>query len=192
MDGLNNIVSQLNRIFEDEIFKRSSAFNGYRVHGLTTLIKNGNPVQQFPAIFQNQDGQYAGVDDSVPLIIYHRAGGVTISENPTRNYGNNRSALLTASFNMTLVAYVDSKVTCVKDDELLLILLSAIPETIAVEPFDQVNLRVVSAILNPQQVFQTEYQGIGFFLNPESFLLSVNYTIESKFRRNCFNYCPTN
>jgi hypothetical protein len=185
MQGLKVFTDGVNDGIVTGILSKDTKFSGYKIFGIAELVTAEK--QTFPSVFL-KDGVYAGIDDRYPVIIYHRVNQVSISE-PGFGYGNVRSNTMQAAFSMVMVVYLDKKVTCITSDEFLLLLLTSIPEGLNVEDFQDVKIKIGSAVLNQQAVFQNEYKGVQFFLKPESSLLSVSYTIEGRFKKGCFYYC---
>lgn len=187
MQGLNDIVNLINYNLRVNLLDKSKKFPGYKLFGVTQPITAEG--QTFPGIFE-QGGRYAGIDDRESFILYHKAGAVTIAELPRSGYGDSRTKYVTGTYGMNMIVWFNPKTCCINSDEILLALMAAIPESLDVADYSAVNLRINSAILNQQQVFQNEYKGVQYFLNPESSLLSIGYTIEGRFRKDCFNFCP--
>lgn len=187
MQGVESIVKEINSAIA-AYFADKHCFNisGCKFYGVSQSVDVEG--KSYPAVFV-KDGVYVGVDDSVPFSVYHKTGQATFSESLTGNFGDRRAKNINMILSMTAVFSVNGKLACMTSDELLLVLTSAFPETLSVADYSLVNVKINSAILNPQQVFQAEYKGSAYFLKPEQFLLSVNYTIESRYKKGCFNPC---
>lgn len=184
---LSSIVDSINKGIATELEKDNKKFGGYKLFGITELTMSGK--QTFPACFLNSEGAYAGVDSNRPLIIYHRANTVNVGEDAGRSYGDLRSQIAVNTYQLQMIVYANVKKICSQPDDLLIFLQSVFPEQVKIDNFEQVNLKIVSAILNKQQVFGNEYKSVKYFLTPELSLFSVNYTIEGRFKKTCFNRC---
>lgn len=156
------------------------------------LEQGGGEVELFPGVVE-KDGEVTDVtiDDTKPVIIYHRNSGIT-TQNVTgrQGYGDGKSDLMIA-YQMAMIVFVNHKKTKLYPEELFLFLQANIPEGLVVkQPYKSVNIRTTNVILNSRLVFAAEYSGIAFSLPESMSLFQINYVIESTFTKNCFAKCP--
>lgn len=162
-------------------------FTGYAAHGIAELTFRSTDNAIYP--FVAEDGVYVGIDDTKPLILYHRSQNATI-RNKGKGFGDVENKEVFA-VSMTMVVYQNQERTKLTQDELFLYLKSAFPAmAFKIPNFDYISVKINSVILNSQQVFRSEYQNLQYNLNPFQSLTAINYTIESEYKTACFNKCP--
>jgi hypothetical protein len=184
--GLNDILTQVNAPVQALLYGGNS-FSGFEVYGIATSAwRNGKPATElYPVVYtKGGEGVYVGIQEK-PVIIYHRCNSLT-AETGTTRYGDG-SLIRTNRYNMNMIVFVDRNKTGLEADELFLLLQSVFPESVAVEPYMKVTTNIKNVILNTQQVFRNEYQGVTYFVKPEHALFQVDYTIESTLKPGCFN-----
>lgn len=158
-----------------------------RTYGIAQSVRRGD--QNMPAIVSdNGEGWYIGIDDIVPMQLYHKAGSLSVSivgQGRGDDIGDYRNL-----YNNVMVVFMDQKKLEMSADDVFLHLQAHFPESLDIKPFHQVNLRITSVILITQAVFAQEYTNQDFSLKPEHNMFAVNYTIEAIFNKNCFEACP--
>lgn len=183
--GLNDILVQVNGPIL-AFLNAGPSFAGYLAFGLVTnAYRNGKP-ELYPVGFSKEGtGVYAGIDDEKPIIIYHKCDRLTPTKRIAK-YGDGKGEMINR-YDMRMIIFHSRKALGIEADELYLLLQQVFPETVAVEPYTSVTLSIKNVILNPQQVFRNEYQGVNYFVKPEHSLMQIDYTIESILKPGCFN-----
>jgi hypothetical protein len=182
---LRKAISQINNSL-------SKVFNGMKVYGLaqTAYRKTGDQQERFPQVVDLEgEGKYVGIDDTDPIIIYHRNTGLTTGRTTRQGYGDGHSDLVN-TYQMAMIVFQSQELTKMFPEELFLFLQANFPEEIRFNPYKTVFIRTTNVILNSQLVFAVEYAGTDFFLPAEKSLFQINYTIESTFKKDCFAKCP--
>ena len=152
-------------------------------------------IETFPAIMNtNYEAQELVVNDTFPIVLYHKILNKTYSSAPvTSNYGDgNRFVVEKAEVKM--VVYAKYAAVKLSAEQLEALITAGFSDSIAktkLAPFklDSMTVTLTGSNLNAAQVFQEEYKGFDLFLAPEDILFSIKYTIESRFRKGCFNIC---
>lgn len=190
---LNDVVHELNLALNKTLFSKSARFVGAKLFGISEPAPriDGAGESEYPQIFDlNGDGTYAGIDDTQPLILYHRKQNLTISQAPGRSYGDNPPGDVN-TYAMTMVVFFKRRELQMEGDELAQYIRRNLPGDVSNKNFHYLSVTVNTVVLNSQQVFRTEYSGnVKYFLKPEHALIAINYTIEGTPKMACFNGCP--
>lgn len=181
---INKINEQIKPLFDK--------FTGSRIYGLAQGIissKSDKPVLVPAIVDKNGEGTFAGIDDVSPFILYHKANLINASIQPNSGVGDSIGNLV-YNYSNSMIIFLDRKKTKLLPDELVLFIQANLPETLKVDNYKSVNLRIQNIILNTQTVFASEYQNTMYSIKPEQNLFAINYTIESIFDKKCFAKCP--
>ena len=155
-------------------------------------------ITTFPAVMdKNYEAQEITVDDAYPIIIYHKilSKAYVFDKNPTgpNQYGDgNRYVNETTQVKMVVYGkYATLKLT---REQLEALITSNFPDNISpvsIQPLKLDNMVVTlkGSDLNSARVWQEEYKGIPLYLAPEDILFSINYSIDTRFRKGCINIC---
>jgi hypothetical protein len=162
--------------------------SGIKVYGLAQSVSRG--AQVVPAVV-GKDGEmvYVGPDDLQPVIVYHKAGNIAVGTSANvRGVGDEPNGIVNR-YPMAMIIYLDQKKTNLSPDQLFLYVQANFPDFIRMEPYSNVVVTVNNIILNAQQVFDSEFRGVDPLPASQS-LMQIYYTIESTFRKKCFEKCP--
>lgn len=182
--GLKDILIQINAPLQAFLYG-DNVFSGFEVFGIATNGYRSNQAIIYPVSFaKSGEGIYVGVEE-IPVIIYHKCNSLS-TETVAPAYGDGEGKKINR-YNMHMVVFVDRKKTGNEPDELFLSLQKVFPANVTVEPYEKVTTNIKNVILNSQQVFNSEYRGISYFVKPEHALFQVDYTIESVYNPKCFN-----
>lgn len=195
MNYLNKIVRSINASLEQSCFKKKPFQNRYVVDVCEVFQRNENEITQSLPGYINHDGEitYVGPDDEYNLIIYHKVNSIFFSKLVKSAYGDSRG-LDTQTASMSMIVFCKRDAVRITNTDMALLLQANFPEAASADllqqlQFKKCSMAIGNAVLNNLQVFQEEYQGVGYFLKPEQFLLKLNYSIESTFLKECFNTC---
>lgn len=183
---LNNLIEYINKPFEKFV-------EGIKLFGLAESVLRviGSVTETIPGIVGN-DGEikYVGPDDLQSLIIYHKVSALASRESDKiKGVGREPGAIQNA-YSMAMFIWLDRKKVKLRPDELFLYIQANMPFKIEADPYVQVFTRINSAVLNGQQVFDSEFKGVEYKLPAHQTMLQINYTIESTFKAKCFEKCP--
>lgn len=182
---ISSVIGEINKGF----IKLFETIPGVKVYGLaqTMLRKKGVESELIPALVDlTGEGKYIGIDDVSPVIIYHKNNSLATTIDPKKAVGRDTGALVN-TYSNSLIVYLNRKRLKLLPDELYLYLQAHMKSGFSMPPFEIV-IRQTTVILNSQQVWASEYQR-DFTLPPEANLFAVNYTVESSFKKNCFDKC---
>jgi hypothetical protein len=183
LEGLKDIIEIIN-----EDLRNSFVKNGFGALSLFGISETTSRLDvSFPVFFATNQGTWAGFDDKKEVILYHKLNSVQTTQAQT-GYGDSFGEMINR-YSMNLVVYFKSQK--VKPDEMFAFIQAVLPESPKQEnsKFTYIRTSVLSAILNTMQVFNSEYKGITYSLKPEQSLINISYTIESRFKKGCFNCC---
>lgn len=179
---ISHVIAEINK----GLTKLFETVAGAKVYGLAqTMLKDGKYI---PALVDNSgEGKYIGIDDVSPVITYHKLNSITSALNKTNSYGDT-PGIITNTHNNTIIVYLNRKRLKILPDELFLFIQARIPDSAQLEPFKSISIKITNVILSSEQVWAMEYKR-DFTLPPEANLFAVNYTIESSFKKGCFDKC---
>lgn len=184
--ALNNLIAQINKPFENFI-------QGIKLYGLAEAVLrvSGTVTETIPGIVEN-DGEikYVGPDDLQSMIIYHKAAALNSRESAVVKGVGDQPGAIQNLYSLSMFIWLNRKKTKLRPDELFLYVQANIPFKIEVDPYVQVFTRINSAVLNGQQVFESEFKGVDYKLPAHQSMLQINYTLESTFKARCFEKCP--
>lgn len=184
--SLNKFIEIINKPLEKLV-------KGIKVYGLAeaVTIKTGSDTKTIPGIVAN-DGEIKEVspDDLQSVIIYHKAVGlVSRPSTKIKGYGSDPNATDNL-YTIAMIVWLDRKKTNLRPDELFLYIQANFPIRLQIEPYVYVAFQINNAILNGQQVYDSEFKGVVNKLPSNQTLMQINYTIESTFKIKCFEKCP--
>jgi hypothetical protein len=200
MPFVREIVDYINTTLSDNNLS-DSRFSGKQIHGISTLLPRNLSQQATDVVpgFVNEKGDatYVGVDDSYPLVIYHRSLSKQYEPIEGGGYGDrNSDGMETTNMLMTVFARRDQLRLTAED--LLDIIAMGMPDTLPRSFILQYNslglyfaeVATTGASLDREQAFGDEYKGLAEFpLKPEHIFFTVNYTITTKFKKGCYVPC---
>lgn len=183
------MIHEVIHTINQKIIKVFEHIPGAKVYGVaqTMIRRKGDGSEFIPALVdKNGEGKYVGIDDVSPVIIYHKINSITAVLRPSEGYGDSAGKWVN-TYNNSLIAYLNRKKLNITPDELFLYLQAAFPEKLKADIFD-LNIKFTNVNLSSVQVWAAEYQR-DFALATEANLFAVNYTIESSFKKDCFDKC---
>ena len=161
--------------------------------------KDGEKVKTFPAIMNsNYEAVPVSVDDTFPIIIYHKIVSKTNVPVPDSGYGDGNKGRKERA-DMRMVVYGKYAKLQMTQEELEALITMNFPDQIAKAEISGLKLDAMlvqwnSSNMNGLQVFNQEYRGIEPFLAPEDIFFSISYSIECRYRKGCFTItdCESN
>ena len=133
---------------------------------------------------------YVGLNDDAPLRIYHRVIGSTY--NTSNNYGN-RNLWLNQTINAYMVVYGKVARVKLRSDEIEMLLVAGFPDIIEKNllPTGLVDMgvNVTSSTTEQRTIFNIEFPNGDFRLSAEDIYVRINYTITSRFNKDCVKIC---
>ncbi len=179
---LNCIIETLNTNY---LSKSSPAFAGAKFYGLASQVERDK--QTWPVLDSDKE-IYIGLDDSFPLILYHRLANIKYTND---KYPNR----VIATLDFVIVAYGSKKLNLTAS-ELERYIISQMPESLTpteVLEWDgvyRVGFTLGSSNLNRRQVFDQEYSNVEYRLGEDDVLISHSYTMSLIIDKDCLNTDP--
>lgn len=185
---MESIVNQINCFIEPLM----NGFPNSLLLGLTTPVLRlkrvgDTEVQQiFPCVV-SKSGECieAIVDNTKPLIIYHKLLGMNIQLLASRSFGDSAGDVQ-STHNMQMVVYFGRDHLPMTMEDLYIQINHYIPEQIeAYSPYKRIVIKQTGLNANVLQIFQAEYKNVPYRLRPNDVLFTINYTIETVINKNC-------
>lgn len=164
---------------------------GAKLHGLCQSVvrRSGSEYELLPAeVTKNGEMIYVGIDDTAPIIIYHKCENITFAA-VKGGYGDSPGDNIN-NYQNSMIVYMDRSITKLLPEELLLYVQANFPTNLKASPYISNHIKFTGVVLNTRAVFEKEYKGSEFKLPAEKSLFQINYSIESRFRKDCFEKCP--
>ncbi len=161
---------------------------------VTVQLSDENRTWQMPAYeTDDMEVRYAGVDDTFPLVLYHRVLGHAYATIGNGSFGDG-NPLVRETADMVLVVYGKRQTLQLTPSQLEALICTNFPDVVRRDlilplKLDYLEVRLQSSNTNALDVFAQEYRGNEVFIGPEDVLFSIRYQIESKYRKGCFNIC---
>lgn len=180
MPYLNNIVCKLN-----EGLKRSALKNGFIDTIAYQVVKKSDEGDQiFPAIYNGGNAEYIGIDDSNPVIVYHRLLRNAYRKSTTYNDRFVQTA------QMVMVVYANYQQVNATPDRVEALVIRYLPTQFAAEDLDLagmnfVNVQILGSDMNPRNVWATEYANVPYRIGIEQIYFSITYNLEIQFDITC-------
>jgi hypothetical protein len=171
--------------------------DGGVVYGIAeqTVRKTDNGQQVFPTVYDNDgNGKDVTVDDNFPFIVYHRLINKSYQYPQIKSFGNPKEYVQETSEITTLV-YAKRSYLKINAEQVESIIKLSVPATLSTIQLNDLQLKSCnilhsSSILDTQTNFNNEYRGFDTFLSSEEIFISLRFTIESVFKKDCLDkYC---
>ena len=153
---ITEIIEDLNGRFK-KLFEK---YPGTKIYGLAQSVVRvtGTETELLPGTI-NKSGEieYVGVDDTYPVIIYHKNGSIGSIQTLKNGRGDTTGDIVN-TFNNSIVVYFDRSKIHAMPDEVAFALQTSMPDKIDLEPFKNIRILFQAVILNSGQVYGGEYQ----------------------------------
>lgn len=141
---------------------------------------------------ENGDGQLIDFSQNVPLTIYHKVTSTNYQINKEQ-YGRGNKYLV-QEMNCYLIAYAKAPLIKLTPDQLETLLIVGLPDIVTnnlPQGIDNLTLTPIRSSTNQLENFNGEFKNIEFFLSQEDILIKVNYSLVSRFKKDCIAICCT-
>lgn len=175
---------------------QGSPFQTGRFENLVTdLLRSnaGGGTETIPAIAVNHEDYLPLVpDDLYPIQLYHRINNISYTVN--RNSVGDGHKTIVERLDMKLVVWARLAILKLTAEQLEARIAEGFPDvfkanTLTATGLQSMVVTLVGSNLNSEAVFREEYKGFTPFATPPHTLFSMHYTIESNYRKGCFNNC---
>lgn len=167
---------------------------GGAVYGIAeqTIRQTDNIQQVFPTVYDNDGhGKDVTVDDTYPFIVYHRLLNKSYSYPQVKSFGNPKEYIQeTAEY--VCVVYAKRSYLKMTAEQVETLVKVSIPATLTNTQLQQLQLKSAviqhnSSVLDTQTNFNNEYRGVESRLGSEEVFITLRYTIETVFKKDCLN-----
>jgi hypothetical protein len=197
MPFLNTQIDIMNDHLKRMVFS-DARFNQGLIIGLaslTTVSEDDAADKRYPVYYGGQvEPKYIGIDDTYPLIVYHRQqSGSTFTNLEQDSYGDvvDRIEMVTE---MLMVVYGKRKALRMNAEDLETMCILGAPSltprsTLTGTKIDKLSIQINSTNMDALAVFGEEYQGVDFRVSPEEFLFNISYSLTAQYRKDCVKPC---
>lgn len=187
---LAKIVEEINNAFKNAL----SAYPSARYFGLSNMISlkttDGKTIT-IPSAFQpsSKDGLPVINDDRFSFTIFHKAINSSASSSSTNGYGDGQTKSINANTDVDLILMgFKSKIKACPIN-----LMAALVDTIPNISFQgqkiQNNINWISSNWDYRNVFNQNFQNVGYQIGPDEFIISSRYRVEQSYLKGCLNIC---
>lgn len=196
MPLLNKTVDFINDRIKSSL--NTKVLQNNRLRGIATRYVGDSPEEGkaapiIPFVFDDHgDGEMIEFDGSENISAYHRILTNQYQDDPGILRGTDRGRVCISE--MTMVICADRSKVKTDPLELEAMIESVFPSTVSrdiltISKLYKCNIKLLGSVMDPLQVFATEYSSIPFFIKPQQAYFSIRYKIESYFMPGCFNNC---
>jgi hypothetical protein len=185
---LSDKIKILNKILEAAfIDKRFTGSLWVNEVVKTAVIQNTDEAtKSAPVYFKDNEYKYIGIDDTFPLIVYHKHVQSFFEEAD----GNERGE----TNRMQMVVFGRLDYLRLNNEVLGSLFVAAFPSEIRKSAYNYLGISSLQPALidgstDTAAIVAREYPGFDYQLGPEHGMLLFNYTLESDYNRNCFKAC---
>lgn len=196
MPLLDKIVDHINTTIKSSLTTKQLQNN--RLMGIATRYLGDTPAEGAPApvvpfIFDNDgNGRSVEFDETVNVSAYHRIITNQYQDDPNGVRGDDKGRVCLSE--MVMVVCADRHKLQLSPIFLEAMLESAFPATITKPLLSEIklykcNIQLIGSVMDPLQVFATEYSQVPFFIKPHQAYFSIRYKVQSHFYPGCFIDC---
>lgn len=190
MSKLDTIVTDINTALKAGVFG-SNRFQRGKLYGIVEKVKVSEAELMPCVISDNGDCAKISVDDTYPFQLYHRLLSVE-AEYDEESYGDEKDVIETAS--MRLVVIGNRSVLRLKKEDIVSGIVSALPSGVGTATLTSLNINYCEieygefeVIAN--EVYDEEYSIEEYLLKPQTIMIALPYSIVTKYRKGCFDFC---
>ena len=171
-------------------------FSGGAIYGLakSSLIRDGDgSSRKFPYVInKNGEPESVSIDDTYPVIIYHRRAADSSISSSRASYGDD--VQLTVQQPMSMVIFGKGSALRISDEQMETFATLAMPSEITSSALtgshiDKITTLPTGSRMDSVAVFSEEYQGLEYPLDLTDFLIKINYSLVMILRRECVSIC---
>jgi hypothetical protein len=196
MPNLMGVVTIINAALQASSFS-TQKFQGGQWNNIAEFVKESsgeNTIIRRPVVVSD-DGSCSNVsvDDSFPLVVYHRTVNLEYSDPEDWDFGD-AGMIKREVASMVLIFFADRNRLNVTAENAVAAISMDIPDYLTNAQISALQLmscrtEVESANINKYEVFEQEYDTVEYGLKPNSIMVSVPYKIISEYSPNCFDLC---
>lgn len=195
MQYIKQIVNAINNSIKANL--TDNRFQNAEYYGIAVSAVHSvdGQTRLAPLVADNYDNEvWVGVDDTLPLRLYHKTNSITYSDEPAKGYGDDGNMVKKEVAQMSMIVYATRSMVRLTPEELEGAILSGLPSSLTNATIEPLKLRSciirpVSSALDPVSVYLNEYRTPQYELSPNALFIRVNYNIESTYKTSCFELC---
>jgi hypothetical protein len=187
MPFLKEIINKVNQSLKTNAINDIRFASG-RIENIARSIgryNSENQLQVFPVVLTDSfDFKDISIDDTFPLIVYHKILSNSYTQQTSdRNYQSKTDVKMVVYGKVGRINLTPEQLEAVFSMNFPTILDKSGTN------LDSIYIRLLSSEMDGQKVFNEEYSNIDYRLSENDILISFRYSIESAFRKGCFNIC---
>lgn len=140
----------------------------------------------------NYEAAWVGIDDTFPLVVYHRKLG-SVYATAQRQMGRENNYIQEQADMLMVVfgKFANLKLTAEQLEAQIVASFPDVFPTAEIAGFGLTSMIVnlASSSSDSEVIFANEYRNVSYRLASEDIMLSVRYTIQTQFRKNCYDFC---
>ncbi len=197
MPFLKEQITIINNHLEDNAFNYQQFKSGLIENiAKPCVVADGDGFKIFPAVITvGGTEKYLGLDDTYPLIVYHKILNKSYTIQSANNqYGSGYSRMI-ENTNAYMVVYAKQSKVGLTAEQLEALIIVNFPDKILASSLSSLNgvetmtVNLTGSDLDAQTVFNAEYQNVSYPLGLEDILIRINYQIEVAYNKSCLNVC---
>jgi hypothetical protein len=186
MPFLKEIIKKVNDSLKTNAIN-DIRFADARIEGIARSVGRlvDNKVEVFPVVLSDSfELNDISIDDTYPLIVYHK-----LLNNAYQQKDNDRNYICKTDVKMVVYGKINK--LNLTSEQLEAVIAMNFPTILDKDgtAVDSIFIRLNSSEMDGQKVFNEEYSNIDYRLCENDILLSFRYSIETNFRKGCFNIC---
>lgn len=163
-------------------------FTGKKAFGITELYDKDEKTR-LPAELRNNELQYVGIDNTFPVILYHRSNGTSTVIDKKNSYGDVNDNLIETS-SMSLFVYAQNLKIKMSASEFKDFISNAFPDHIDKVSTTNIGIRsgfikTLSTNFNSGEIYKKEYPKTKRVLDANFYLMEIKYALEIRFKKGC-------
>lgn len=195
MPSLIGITNIINASLQADPFN-TQKFQGGSWNGIAEFVYeeiDGVRMKRPTVISEDGDGSDVMVNDTYPMVVYHRIASLTYENEDDWDFGD-PNMIKREIANMIMIVFGDRSRLNVTSEDMVATIAANMPASLSSSQYTA--LQIISAeinvgqpTINKQEVFDQEYEGSEYNLKTNSIFVSIPYTITTSYSKNCFNIC---
>jgi hypothetical protein len=199
MPNLSAITSVINSALKANSFS-SNRFQAAQYNNIAYLISettsnaSGEVTIKRPMAVDNfGEGTDVTIDDTFALQVYHRNLALNYLDDKDNSVGDPGDEIREVA-DMIMICIGDRAILKVVQEDVAAAIWEDMPRNLTKAQLQSNTLELVviepgEVNVNPEEVYNQEYQGVKYQLKPNNFMLSVKYKITTDYRKACFKLC---
>lgn len=193
MPFLKKQIDQINNHLREQLLKQER-FSNHLLAGLAeqSVEQTEGGELRYPVEVIDGDARSLVMDDTYDIVMYHIAAGSSTIESDISSFGDAIEYIEEQP--MRLIAFAKGIRLKITADQFSTFINFTMPTELSRSQLlgthiDKSSIRETGINMDSVAVFNQEYAGVDYPLDQSDILISVNYTITSRFRKKCIDIC---